>query len=195
MLDALNAFAAGITGEELRWILRDCDYPVLKSMDRKFTRELFGKGFWRIDKDRDPELRHTVLTIVAFDALNAKVRESGGSRDAGVLSFLAQNEGEGWTLPETLRLADYGLGRDERSQRPQAVAMVLGPRFYDWQLVGDHRSESAEVAMHAHHVVDRQGLGAQVFAQPSDSTQAPQRTVGQQELFDSLTGPAGVRRQ
>ena len=195
MLDALNAFAAGITGEELRWILRDCDYPVFKSTDRKFTRELFGKGFWRIDKDRDPELRHTVLTIVAFDALNAKIRESGGSRDAGVLSFLAQNDNEGWTLPETLRLADYGLGHDERSQHPQAVAVALGPRFYEWQLMGDHRSEIAEVATHAHHVVDRQGLRAQVFAQPSDSTQATQRSVGQQELFDSRTGPAGVRRR
>ena len=38
-------------------------------------------------------------------------------------AFLAQNDGEGWMLPETLRLADYGLGHDERAQKnPQPVA-------------------------------------------------------------------------
>ena len=195
ILDALNAFAVGMTAEELRWILRDCDYPVVKSTDRKFTRELFGKGFWRIDKDRDPELRHTVLTIVAFNDLEAKIRESGGARDAGVLSFLAQNEGEGWTLPETLRLADYGLGHDEQSQHPRAVARELGPRFYDWQFVGDRINESAEVAMHAHHVTARQGLLPQPIVSASVCSEAAQQNVEQQELFSTPSGHAGGRRR
>ena len=37
-------------------------------------------------------------------------------------------------LPETLRLADYGLGHDDRAKEHQPVAAVLGPRFHDWQL-------------------------------------------------------------
>jgi hypothetical protein len=37
-------------------------------------------------------------------------------------------------LPETLRLADYGLGHDERAKEHQPVASSLSPRFYDWQL-------------------------------------------------------------
>ena len=31
-----------------------------------------SKGFWRIDKDRDPELRHTVLTLVAFQTSKSR---------------------------------------------------------------------------------------------------------------------------
>ena len=41
---------------------------------------------------------------------------------------------DGWMLPETLRLADYDLGHDERAKQSQPVASCLGPRFYDWQL-------------------------------------------------------------
>ncbi len=193
MLDALNAIAAGITSEGFRWILRDCDYPVGQSTDRKFTRELFGKGFWRIDKDRDPELRHTVLTLIAFHDLEAKIREHGGSRDAGVASFLAQNQGEGWALPETLRLAEYGLGHDERSQRPQAVAVALGPRFFDWQLMGHPSNGSAELTTHASHVAARQGLRPQQIASVSEGTAATQHSVAQQELFAPLSGDAGGR--
>jgi hypothetical protein len=195
MLDALNAMAAGISSEGFRWILRDCDYPVVQSTDRKFTRELFGKGFWRIDKDCDPELRHTVLTLIAFHDLEARIREHGGSRDAGVAAFLAQNQGEGWALPETLRLADYGLGHDERSQRPQTVAVALGPRFYDWQLMGSPSNGSAELATHAHHVAARQGLRLQQIASASGSAEATQRSVGQQELFAPPSGDAGGRRR
>ncbi len=195
ILDALNAVAVGITGEELHWMLRDCDHPVGKSTDRKFTRELFGKGFWRIDKDRDPELRHTVLTLIAFHDLEAKIREKGGSHDGGVASFLAQNQGEGWALPETLRLADYGLGHDERSQRPQAVAVALGPRFYDWQVIDHPSIGSAELTTHAHHVAARQGLRLQQIASASGSTEAAQHTVGQQELFAPPSGDAGGRRR
>jgi hypothetical protein len=43
-------------------------------------------------------------------------------------------DGEGCMLPETLRLADYDLGHDDRAKEPQPVASRLGPRCYDWQL-------------------------------------------------------------
>lgn len=82
------------------------------------------KGFWRVDAAMHPELRHPVLAQVAFRDL----------RERGADAFLAQNGGEGWMLPETLRLADHGLGRDDRARGVQPVAPALGPRFLPWQL-------------------------------------------------------------
>ena len=62
-------------------------------------------------------------------------------------------------LPETLRLADYGLGHDQRARRPQPVASRLGPRFYDWQLV-----QSAEESWRECHLHARNLLGAHEYA-------------------------------
>ena len=52
-------------------------------------------------------------------------------------------------LPETLRLADYGLGHDERAKHPQPVASRLGPRFYDWQLAQTAEESWRECEIHA----------------------------------------------
>lgn len=62
--------------------------------------------------------------------------------------WLSQNRGEGWLIPETLRLADYGLGHDERARQSQPVASCLGPRFYDWQLA--QRPEETWRECHVH---------------------------------------------
>ena len=125
------------------WILEDCDHP---GSDEQSTSP---KGFWRVDKDKDPELRHTVLTLVAFADLEEKIRAAGGDREKGIEAFLNQNDGEGWMLPETLRLADYGLGHDERAKHPQPVASRLGPRFYDWQLAQTAEESWRECEIHA----------------------------------------------
>lgn len=77
-----------------------------------------------MDKEREPELRHTVLSLVAFQDLQR----------LGLEAFLNQNNGEGWLLPETLRLSDYGLSHDDRARELQPVAARLGERFYPWQL-------------------------------------------------------------
>ncbi len=95
----------------------------------EFTTAFAQKGFWRVDKDTDPELRHTVLALVPFHDLEQKIRECGGNREKGIEAFLSQNNGEGWMLPEMLRLADYGQGHDERANEHQPVASRLGPRF------------------------------------------------------------------
>ena len=97
------------------------------------------KGFWRVDKEKNPELRHTVLAQVAFADLTTQ----------GLDAFLAGPDGDGWQLPATLRLADYGLGHDDRAQAPQPVASRLGPRFLDWQLEKDPAQSWAECAAHA----------------------------------------------
>lgn len=136
--DAVVASSLALSLDEFSYILTDCDYPKRVLTDA-FTSQLNAKGFWRIDKDQDPELRHTVLSLVAFDDLQQK----------GLDDFLAQNDGEGWMIPEQLRLADYGLGHDERAKEYQPVASRLGSRFYDWKLNEDVERSWKECAAHA----------------------------------------------
>jgi hypothetical protein len=116
MADALAMAAYGLSSEDVRFLLIG-DGAAGATAD--------PKGFWRLDKEKDPELRHHVLALVAFHDLEDKMRACGGDRNAGVEAFLGQNEGEGWMLSETLRLAGYGLGHDERARHPQPVASRL----------------------------------------------------------------------
>lgn len=139
ILDAAVAELYGLDEDDLSWILRDCDHPLSQVASNDFTRTLDPKGFWRVDKDRDPELRHTVLSLVAFRDLKGK----------GMDAFLAQNDGEGWMLPETLRLADYDLGHDDRAREHQFVASRLGPRFLPWQLEQSIEESWAECSRHS----------------------------------------------
>lgn len=136
--EALCADLFGLSISELKFVLEGSDLPI-SELGGERTKMLNPKGFWRIDKDKDPELRHTVLSLVAFHDLQEK----------GLEAFLAQNDGEGWLIPEYLRLADYGLGHDQRAQELQPVASRLGPRFYDWQLNEDVERSWQECAAHA----------------------------------------------
>ena len=115
------------------------------------------RGFWRVDKDRDPELRHTVLTLVAFHDLQQKIEACCGDREKGIEAFCSQNDDEGWMIPETLRLADYGLGHDDRAREPQPVASRLGPRFYDWQLAQSPEESWMECHLHARNLLGEDG--------------------------------------
>ena len=153
MTDAVVAAIMGVSRSDLHCILAECDHPLGS------TRGAQPKGFWRVDSDKPPELRHTVLTLVAFRDLEAKIEAAGGDRERGINEFLAQNYGEGWMLPETLRLSDYGLGHDDRAQVPQVVAGRLGPRFYDWQL-----AQTPEEAVRECHLHARNLLGADGYA-------------------------------
>jgi len=152
--DAVSCAAFGLDAADLRHVLRDSDRPSGDVGTRSGrSASLDPRGFWRVDRDKDPELRHTVLTLVAFHDLEAKIREAGGDRERGIETFLTQNQGEGWMLPETLRLADYGLGHDDRARHPQPVASRLGPRFYDWQLVQSVDESSRECHLHARNLL------------------------------------------
>jgi hypothetical protein len=139
MTDALVAQALALDTEKLAWILRDCDRPAAQMRDRVFTGKLDPKGFWRVDKEREPELRHTVLAQVAFADLQKQ----------GLDVFLTGTNGGGWQLPETLRLADYALGHDDRAREHQPVASRLGPPFLHWQLEKDPATSWAECEAHA----------------------------------------------
>jgi hypothetical protein len=60
-------------------------------------------------------------------------------------------------LPETLRLADYGHGHDERATAQQPVASRLAPRFYDWQLAQSPEESSRECHLHARNPLREAG--------------------------------------
>jgi hypothetical protein len=85
ILDAAVAELYGLDEEDVRWILRGCDHPVENVCNKPFARSLDPKGFWRADKGRVPELRHPVLSLVAFNEL----------KKVGLENFLALNNGDG----------------------------------------------------------------------------------------------------
>ena len=149
-----SAYGLGIT--EVVHVLGGCDGPGSRSTSPD-GEDRDRKGFWRVDKDKDPELRHTILTLVAFHDLEDKIRACGGDREKGIEAFLSQNDGEGWMLPENLRLADYGLGHDERAKVHQPVASRLGPRFYDWQLAQSAEESWRECHLHARNLLGEEG--------------------------------------
>ena len=114
LLDALVAHRRGLSYESFAELVRGCDHPAAALRTAAFTRGLDPKGFWRVDRDRDPELRLPVLALFAYRDLCAR----------GPAAFVAD---DGWSLPATLRLADLGLGHDARARELQPVAARLGP--------------------------------------------------------------------
>jgi hypothetical protein len=126
--------------------------------DKAFARTLDPKGFWRVDKEKDPELRHTVLSLIAFHDLKQTIFAHGGDREAGIKAFCQQDDGDGWMLPETLRLADYGLGHDARAKQPQPVRSRLGERFLPWQLEQSVEESWVECERHAHNLLGEDGF-------------------------------------
>ena len=151
----------GFDYDMLCYVMKDCDLATSQLRPGSIG-QLDQKGFWRVDRDKDPELRHTILTLVAFRNLESKIQAAGGDRERGIEAFLAQNDGEGWMLPETLHLADYGLGHDERAHEPQPVASRLGPRFYDWQLVQSADESWRECHLHARNLLGEHGYALRV---------------------------------
>jgi hypothetical protein len=139
-----------------------------------------------VDKEKVPELRHTVLAQVAFRDLKRR----------GLADFLAQNGGEGWQLPVSLRLADYGLGHDDRARQGQPVAARLGPRFLPWQLAQEPARSWAECERHAENL--RLLLGGDPApsapSAPDPSTDLFGRPL-QRDLFGNVVYPSGKRRR
>lgn len=112
--------------------------------NKAFGRTLDPKGFWRVDKEKDPELRHTVLTLVAYHDLKEMI-VAHGERDAGIAVFHNQNDGDGWMLPDTLCLAHYGLGHDDRApnRMPSEPGSESGSRCGRWSRPSRSRGPSA----------------------------------------------------
>ncbi len=159
MLDAIVAHIYSLGDDDVRWVLADCDHAAANVASDGFAARLSPKGFWRIEKDQDPELRHTVLTQVAFHDLQR----------LGLDGFVNQNDGEGWMIPETLRLADYGLGHDDRAKDHQPVASRLGPRFLPWQLEQGVEESWDECARHAEKIEALLGVKSDTSSQVAES--------------------------
>ena len=157
IIDAVAATLYELDLSDMVHVLSEVDHPA----DRieKIKGALDACGFWRVDRERDPELRHTVLTLVALKDLREKIAAAGGDREEGIAAFLFQNDGEGWMLPETVRLADYGLGHDDRAKERQPVASRFGPRFYDWQLAQSPEEREQETHLHARNVLGAERYG------------------------------------
>ena len=76
-LDVAVAQAFALEHTDLAWILRDCDHPAPRLRDLAFTRQLDGKGFWRVDRDLPVAARHPQLVLAAgVAAVNATPGES-----------------------------------------------------------------------------------------------------------------------
>ncbi len=157
MADAIVGIVYELTPDDFATVLSECDLPTSALTTQAVSSNLDPKAFWRVDKDVDPELRHTILTLVAFHDLEEKIRACGGDHENGIKAFINQNDGEGWMLPETLRLADYGLGHDDRSREHQPVASRLGARFYDWQLAQSAEESWRECHLHARNLLGESG--------------------------------------
>jgi PAS domain-containing protein len=148
-LDAASAALLRLTDDEFRHVLGGCDLPRSAIGDGRHE----PKGFWRIDKDKHPEHRLTVLSFAAFHDLREKIAACNGDVATGIEVFCEQNDGEGWMLPETLRLSDYGLGHDDRAKEHQPVRSFFGPRFYDWQLAQTAEESWRECHLHARNLL------------------------------------------
>ena len=182
MIDAVVAAVMRLSMPDLRHILAECDHPCGATGDKQ------PKGFWRVDRDKDPELRHTALTLIAFHDLQAKIEAAGGDRGQGIEAFLSQNDGEGWMLPETLRLADYGLGHDERARHPQPVAGRIGPRFHDWQLARSTEESWRECHLHARNLLGAHDY-ARLLAEVIERRAADSAAAAGDDCLDLLTDP------
>lgn len=156
MLQAMIAAGFNLSAHEVQILIRDCDYP-RDNLTALAYSQFDPKGFWRVDKDMFPEHRLPVLFLVAFHDLQQKIDACGGKVSKGIEAFCNENDGEGWMLPEALRLADYGLGHDDRAQHPQPVRECFGPRFYDWQLAQTPEESWRECHLHARNLLGEAG--------------------------------------
>ena len=139
MIDATIAATMGLSMSDMRHVLAECDHPI-GAVPRQ------PKGFWRVDKDKPPELRQTVLTLLAFEALLEH-----GDLPSATAGFLSGSDC--WLVPEAIRLAGHGLGQDDRARHDQPAASSLGPRFYDWQLASSADEAARERHLHARNLL------------------------------------------
>jgi hypothetical protein len=119
IVDALNFYAFGLSLEDVRWVLRDCDHPLSCLRVRAFTQALGSKLFWRVDRDAHPECRQTILSFVAYHDLLTRL--SGSGTPESVVKKFALSPSERWQLPEQLTMSNYDLGHDDRATAPQCV--------------------------------------------------------------------------
>jgi hypothetical protein len=149
----------GLDYKDLAWILRNCAYP--KEVIHEVYHTLDPKGFWRVDKSKEPEMRYTVLSLRAFADLKKTIETFGGDRDKGIEGFCELNDGNGWMLPETITFKQDGEGLiefDTPDGRTMPVRARIGERFLPWQLEGTPEESWKECEMHARNILGEEGF-------------------------------------
>ena len=169
--DAVAAAWFGLDGDDIRHVLAQTDLAPGDLRGADAAGDLAPKGFWRVEAETEPELRHTVLTVVALSDLRRMIRDCRQVSTA-LSQFVGTTGADGWQLPGTLRLEAYGLGRDDRATQPQVVAERLGPRFYDWQHGQSVEESWRECELHARNI------GSQTPASTSASAPSPAPATG-----------------
>lgn len=152
IIDAIIAAVYGLNYLDLKHMLRDCafDNRLLNSPPEGVVSP---KGFWRVDKEDQPELRQTVLTLVAYCDLDVAIKNSGGDVFRGISSFLESQNGRGWQIPDSVRLTDYDLDFCSSANDHQPVAGLLGPNFLEWQLEQTVDESWSECKLHARNIL------------------------------------------
>jgi len=161
-MDFLNNFALTIHERYRLSLMINAIVSMLYGLDYNDMKDILRnnkndpKGFWRVDKDKPQELRHTTLTLVAFRDLEKMIEKNGGDVEKGIQAFCEQNDGEGWMIPEKIRFIqreDGTLDFDTPDSVEYEVRSKLGPRFYDWQLEGTPEESWKECEMHARNIL------------------------------------------
>ncbi|HBJ33847.1 MAG TPA: hypothetical protein DDZ51_03585 [Planctomycetaceae bacterium] len=197
IVEALVACAYEMDVADMKVAIAETDYSLERLSSDRFSSTLFPKGLWRVDKTLPPEQRLTVLGFVAFAELHKCIEQLGNDRKAGIITFLTQNDGEGWQLPETLRLADYGLGHDERAKEHQPVRECFGPRFYDWQLAQTPEESWAECHLHARNLLGQPAYEKLLAGDASGDLSIPdaESAVHEDQEPFQLTGESPSRKR
>lgn len=97
VLDALIADLYGLDMQDLEHVLRGCDRQSQGRRVNSMTNDedkLSPRGFWRVDKNKEPGARQTVLTLNAFKAL----------KESGRAQFGYQKNSAGWEVPSAAAL-------------------------------------------------------------------------------------------
>lgn len=184
MIDAVMFALAGLGSLDVAHILLGADLPVGEAR----LANLDSKGLWRVDDHVGPERRQTILALIALHNLETHVAKASGSLDIGLTTFLAQEQGCGWSLPETLRLGDFGLGLGEEASASKGVAVALGPRLLDWQIAQSPATLWQERRLHASNLAQRGNVANATSPRAPGRLESsqPARRVSEQATMPSL---------
>lgn len=89
-IEAIVALLYGLNEGSLSFLLRECDLPA----EEVGQLQLNSKGFWRVDKQKEPESRLTVVTQKAFTGLRDAIAAEHDMSSA--ISAFVRN----WRLPD-----------------------------------------------------------------------------------------------
>lgn len=139
MVDACIAHFYGLTEADFAFVLKDCDRTDTELNEAYGAGMLDPKGLWRAEKGLPPHLRQTLLSLEAFRDLKSR----------GIDDFLAQNNGEGWLLPETVNVPGLFGNPVVPGNEAHLVATQMGDRHLPWQRGEDVLRSWAECDAHA----------------------------------------------